>query len=461
MRYRNSFFALSRFVLLFMCCMCSRALAQDDLQVRGKLWITFPKNLTVFHILVLLTPSAEQRLQLFPHALAQQAREHFQQYKGHPAVQATEQIFSSSWYFLLNYASFYYTDFPQAKLRADLSFPPEFTQDENLQKTISGYVDVVRDFYKSSKFEEFWSARENDRKSVVEDVRNKLPAFDIPDLMEKFYGTEAERFFVVPCPYMQNSGTHVELNYLNGKRHFYYLGGGNFFATDPLHTAYFAFHEFGHCFIEPISQKFSSQLEELSYLYEPLRERFSQLGYRDWDRAFNEHLITAGQLHLIRRSYGEEATSKLRKEEVEQDFRLIGVFYDCLREYDNHRSKYKDLPSFFPVLLDRLSSVKTEQYRRPDNMGLYSASFKEGILVIDAVSPNSALGKAGIQKGDILVSLGDVQIDSQESWKEAARKWVEAKEGDVVTLILSRDGVPVEKRIAVPFVTDYRFVEMK
>jgi len=447
--------------LLFLSFPHSYSYAQKEEQLGGKLWIAFPKNLTVFHILVLLTPTAEQRPQLFPHKLAQDAREHFQQYKSHPAVQATAQLFNSSWYFLLNYSSFYYADFPDAKLRTDLELPTEFTQDANLQKTMSGYIDVVRDFYTTAKFEEFWSAHEKDRKSVLEDVRSKLLGIDIPDLMERFYGSEAERFFVVPCPFMQNSGTHVEIKYKQGGWHYFYLGGGNFFATDPVRTAYFAFHEFGHSFIEPISQKYSDHLKKLSYLYEPLRERFTQMGYREWDRAFNEHLITAGQLHLTRKSYGEEAMNMLRKEEVEQNFKLIGVFYDCLKEYDGDRGKFKDLTSFFPVLLDRLSRVKIEQYRRPGNMGINYASFNEGRFVIDAVSANSAFEKAGIHSGDILVSLGNVKIDSQETWTKAARRWVEAEEGDVVTVIEFRNGETVEKLVAVPFMADYRFAEEK
>lgn len=55
-------------LLLFFSCIQSSA--QSQVKVSEKLWITCPKNLAVFDILVLLSPSSERMKGCFLHPLA-------------------------------------------------------------------------------------------------------------------------------------------------------------------------------------------------------------------------------------------------------------------------------------------------------------------------------------------------------------------------------------------------------
>jgi hypothetical protein len=278
-------------------------------------------------------------------------------------VQATEKIFSSMWYFPLNYAAFYHTDFPDAQLRKDIVLPPEFTDNPNMQQMITQYIQVVNDFYKEANFDQFWRQIKKDAEEVIQEVCNKLPEIDIPGLLEAFYGVKAEKYYLVPCPFMQNSATHVEVKLIDGGWQYYHLPGGNMFSND-FSIVYYAFHEFGHCFIEPISKKFSAQIEELSHLYIPLKERFQNMGYINWDRAFNEHLITAGQLHLTKKVFGEEKKQMMLKNEERSGFKFIRKFYDYLEEYDRNREKYRKLESFYPEILNYLGKLKIQESQK-------------------------------------------------------------------------------------------------
>lgn len=332
--------------------------AYNEAKVSEKLWISFPRNLAVFHILVVLSPSGEEMKERFPHPLAAEAQEYFRDFKDHPAVMMTDKMFKQMWYFALNYIALYYSDFPEAQLTAEI--PEEYQEWRDMKNMIQHYLSTVREFYLASDFEKFWKSRRQDIQALIEEVKDNLPSIDIPQLLEDFYGREVERFCIVPCPFMAQSATHVEVQDKEGNWRFYHLDGGLGFQ-DSFSSVYFAFHEFSHSFIEPISLDYSEQINKLAYLYEPLKEDFSRMGYRDWDRAFAEHMVTAGQLHLVRKAFGEEKAKKMMQREIKKGFKLLPHFYAYFDEYDKNRDKYKNLKAFYPLILTRLSQIDVEK----------------------------------------------------------------------------------------------------
>jgi hypothetical protein len=351
------------FVALILFLSCAKSYADHEVEVSKKLWITCPRNLAVFHILVVLSPSGEGMKDRFSHPLVAEAQDYFHDFKDHPAVMMTDKMFKRMWYFALNYIALYHSDFPDARLTAEI--PSEHKEWRDMEKLIEDYLSVVRDFYTASSFEEFWKDRKQDIQTLIDGVKDNLPSIDIPQLLEEFYGREVERFYLVPCPFMAQSATHVEVQDKEGNWRFYHLDGGLGFE-DSFSCAYFAFHEFSHSFIEPISLDYSEQINKLAYLYQPLKEDFSRMGYRDWDRAFAEHMVTAGQLHLVRKAFGEEKARKMMQKEMKKGFKLLPHFYAYFDEYDKNRDKYKDLNAFYPQILNRLSRLKVEEYRQPD-----------------------------------------------------------------------------------------------
>lgn len=440
--------------------------------VSEKTWAAFPKNLALFHILVILTPSRWEKPELFNNPLVQTTREYFKDFRDHPAVGMTDQIFKSSWYFLLNYVALFYSDLPEAEPLQGLRLPDEIQKDENLKKTISAYLEAARAFCSASKFQEFWESRRSEFTALVQelaegfnkyidspfDPKAKILPVDIPALMEKFYGSRADRYYFVPCPFMQNSATHVEIRTDAGENNFYFLQGGDFYKN-RFYTVYYAFHEFGHSFIEPISAKYAGTIAQLSHLFPPMRENMRKLGYGDWDRAFNEHLIRAGELHLTGKAFGDAVMARMKEMEVGPYFKLIDHFYACLKEYDNKRDKYVDLESFFPEILEKLSLLRAQEFRRPDRMG-FIAQFQDDALSVKDIVPNSVSAQAGLQKGDLLISIQGDLIASLEGLNDAREKWwVSAKEGDSVELVIRREGKEMKLRLPVPFIPDVRYVE--
>ncbi|KPK78436.1 MAG: hypothetical protein AMS25_15390 [Gemmatimonas sp. SM23_52] len=435
----------------------STGTAQLERQLSEKIAIICPKNLAVFHVLVILSPAGEERRQFIDHPLADAAREYFAGFADHPAVQVTDRMFRSSWYFGLNFIAFHYSEFPEAQQTRAFPELPELT--EGMKAMMSQYVELARDFYSVSNFEAFWNAHAAEIESMIEQTAGAIRAPDLPQMMEGFYGREVERFVFVPSPFMQQSGMHVELED-DGRWTFYYVAGGDI-ATDTFYNTYFAFHEFGHSFIEPISARHAERLNQLAYLYRPLQERFRQLGYRTWDRAFNEHLITAGQLHLSRPVFGEERVTELLERERANGFQLIDRFYGYLSEYASNRDRYPDLETFFPVILDDLATLRVEEYRRPGLMGFRTESDRESVVVREVIE-GSAFAEAGVQGGDVIIGLDGIPITTYETFREAReRSWNQAAEGDSVQVVVLRGDTTMVMAIPVAFVTDYRYLEAK
>lgn len=424
-------------------------------RVSEKLYVACFKNLTLFHVLVLISPSGKNIKDDPSQSLVKEAREYFNDYKNHPAVQYSDQIFREMWYFPFHFIAFYYSEFPEAERIRE--FPVEYEIDENMKVMMDNYIAQVKEFYLDSDFEQFWRKHEDDFASILNEVQKHFPVRDLPARMEAFYGSQVKRYDLVPCPFMTSSATHIEVED-NGQWTFYHMAGPGLFS-DPFLNAYTAFHEFSHSFIEPISREYSNQIDRLDYLYKPLQEGFNRMGYRDWDRAFNEHMVTAGQLQLTGKVFGEERKTLLLQREKDRGFQLIDRFDRLFQDYHQNRDRYKNLHDYYPVLLQDLSAVEIDSFRTAGPMGFYP-EYLEDVCHIKDVIAGSAMAQAGIQNGDWLLAVEDIAISSQEKLKQAKDKfWNTAEEGEQIAMTIHRNGEKLLKKVRVPFVIRYRYLE--
>ena len=430
------------------------AFAQIGNRISEKLYVSCSKNLTLFHILVLISPSGVGIKDEPNQSLVKEARKYFLDCKNHPAVQYSDQIFRQMWYFPFNFIAFYYSEFPEAEPIRE--FPQEYDIDDNMRAMIANYITQVRDFYDTSNFDQFWTDHVDTMRSILNDVKENFTVMDLPEMMEAFYGSQVERFYLVPCPFMTSSATHVEVEEC-GEWTFYHLAGPGLFS-DSFLNAYTAFHEFSHSFIEPISRRYSNQIDQLAYLYKPLQERFARMGYRDWDRAFNEHMVTAGQLQFTGKVFGDERKTDMLKREKERGFQLIERFDHYFQDYDQNRDPYKNLHDYYPVLLEDLATIQVDSFRTAGPMGLYPEYRNDNCYIMDVVA-GSAMEMAGIKKNDVLVAIEDIDISSPDKLKRAKEKyWNTTEEGVQITIRIKRNGEIIKHRVSVQFTTKYQYL---
>ena len=119
---------------------------------------------------------------------------------------------------------------------------------------------------------------------------------------------------------------------------------------------YLLYHEFGHCFVNPLAERHSTLVQRYEPLYLPLGEAMRPWGYTNWVTALNEHVLRAQNCHLRRLLVGDEAAETQLGEEETRGFRYVRALEAKLHEYLAQRLRYPSLDDFYPDLLAALDS---------------------------------------------------------------------------------------------------------
>jgi S1-C subfamily serine protease len=73
-------------------------------------------------------------------------------------------------------------------------------------------------------------------------------------------------------------------------------------------------------------------------------------------------------------------------------------------------------------------------------IGVSTQATPSGALQVQAVTPGSAAEAAGIQPGDLLASIGDVTVSSNQDWGTTFRSRYRGKTGQPLALTVQRAG---------------------
>jgi len=132
---------------------------------------------------------------------------------------------------------------------------------------------------------------------------------------------------------------------------------------------------------------------------------------------------------------GTSATVKVIRKKREKTFRVE------LAEFQQEQTVLATRQKVSPKLgleVEDISSSLTRQFRLEKNVS--------GVIVTK-VSPNSAVAKAGIRPGDVILQVGDNEITSVREFRRAMRE--EEKRDIILFLVLRQDGslfIPIENR---------------
>ncbi len=142
-----------------------------------------------------------------------------------------------------------------------------------------------------------------------------------------------------------------------------------------------AWHEFGHSFVNPLSESLKNRIKisEYSSLFAPIREKMEREGYNNWETCVNEHIVRAVTSRLTFLHFGKQAGEDELRDQKSRGFVYIDPLCKKLEEYEIRRDKYPSLVDFFPELLDVFKEIS----KKGGDKELYSFDFAGPI---DAVS---------------------------------------------------------------------------
>lgn len=225
---------------------------------------------------------------------------------------------------------------------------------------VKRFLELVKDFYLETKFEDFFINHENYYVEVINDTAKSLNEIDLIYSLEEFHGDKKEEYRLILVSLYLNGGYGPEV-IDNGKTEVYSIIGPRgrnenkdipyFGTTDFLSSL--VFHEFGHSFIELKTDGIAPFLKNSGFLFEPIYERMKQLAYPDWEFALEETILRATVIYIMADFYPEFVDKEL-EEEYKKGFIYIKTVYNLLDDYSNNREQYKDFQSYIPIIIKDL-----------------------------------------------------------------------------------------------------------
>ena len=342
--------------------------------------------------------------------------EYFSSYKNHPAVK----LFAE-----MSLSGFSFDAPPDAMLH--LSNPPELTLlvsftrylkrraggEEKLEK----FIQELRDFAQKTNFTSFFEAHKGTYSKLVSDTYGRMQGVDFIATLENYYGMKQLSYNIILAPLFHPGGfgprvdpegssgpvlnfikslQYLIFNKWSGKSYEIYNicgptsveNGIPSFGTQESFRQ-LAWHEFGHSFVNPLSESFKNRIKisEYSSLFKPIREKMEKEGYSNWETCVNEHIVRAVTARLTFIHFGKLAGEDELRDQKSWGFIYIESLCKKLEEYEIRRDKYPALADFFPELLDVFKEIS----KKGEDKELYSFDFAGPINAVSSNKESIAL----------------------------------------------------------------------
>lgn len=244
---------------------------------------------------------------------------------------------------------------------------------------IQELTDSLRSFYQQADVGRF--LKENRRfyaGALRETARNIHP--QIFPYIERYYGEHFERYALYLMPSMPIPAG--EDNYRAFGPNFQWPAGrvsamvmsiNTMLPVKPSLKDYTTFgfgnattvhfltvHEMGHSFVNPHVNRIEDQVWRDSALFTPALQRALEPSYiGNWKTCVIEHLVRLGEIRVAVAMQDNAEAERLRQTHIrESHFVLLPLLEEKIREYEQHRDRYKTFADFLPELLTVFHQLK-------------------------------------------------------------------------------------------------------
>jgi hypothetical protein len=263
-----------------------------------------------------------------------------------------------------------------------LSQPPELEQQipfsdyllgrggkgDNLEK----YRKSIKHFFEISNFETFWNSKVSFYNQILDMTIANMGGKDLVKVLENYYNETQESYNIIITPAFKD-GKGATMSGTNGKDNIY-----AFVSTDNMKDNipyldlgslyYYVWHEFGHSYVNPLTEKYANRVSSSSKLFDPIRDVMSDQHYTSWLTCANEHIIRAIQIRLVELNLGVQQSNTLLNREISNRFIYIKPLIEKLKDFESRRDKnHITFSEFYPELLGVLDSLQKVEYWKQAN----------------------------------------------------------------------------------------------
>ena len=264
-----------------------------------------------------------------------------------------------------------------------LSQPPELElqikfSDYLLKRSGEGnnleqYRKSIKEFAKTSNFEDFWKSKISFYNQILDMTIEDMGGKDLVKIMEDYYNETKGSYNITISPAFRG-GYGPKIPDEDGKEKIYAcLSTTNIkneipYINNSELTGY-VLHEFGHSFVNPLTEKYANRVTSVDKLFEPIREVMSKQAYGRWDYCVNEHIVRAVVIRLYELHIDSLITKSLLSDELSRRFIYIEPLLEKLKDFEKQRDeKNITFTDFYPELLNMLDSLQKIEYWKQVDM---------------------------------------------------------------------------------------------
>ena len=238
---------------------------------------------------------------------------------------------------------------------------------ENLEK----YRKAIKKFAEISNFAAFWNSRIPLYNQILDMTIAEMDGIDVVKNLEDYYNETQNSYNIILSPSFSGGyGPRIPAN--NGKQDvyacittFYEKDGIPYMTMKDLRE--FVWHEWGHSFVNHLTDKYWDRVNASSKLFEPIAKKMAG-SYPYWHTSVNEHIIRAIQIRLLELHADSQQAQKALNYELENRFIYIEPLIEKLKEFEKQRDeKHITFSEFYPELLNIFDSLlKIEYWKQID-----------------------------------------------------------------------------------------------
>ena len=278
--------------------------------------------------------------------------EYFKDYKQHKAVLFVQELTQKGFSY----------DAPPAlmlHLSADMDVNTEIT--DYLIKRIGGkenlneFLSLMKSFVDDTQFDKFIKSHKSFYESLVDNMANQLNDFDEIHTIEQFYGKKQNSYnIILSCLNSGNYGPGVEVD---GKVDIYNIMSainekdGQPVFGDVHYVEYLVWHEFGHSYVNYLTEENNQLVDKYKELYEPIKEPMKKQAYGNWYTVVNEQVIRAITTYLTKEKYGVIHAEMVFNKEVSRSFIYTEPMLKALETYSKNRDEFKTFADYYTTLI--------------------------------------------------------------------------------------------------------------
>ena len=254
-----------------------------------------------------------------------------------------------------------------------LSQPPELTQkiefsDYLLEGSGKGdnleqYREAIKQFAEVSDFERFWNSKIPFYNQILDMTIAEIGEKDIIKALEDYYNETQGSYNIIITPaFYGGKGSNIPKS--DGKKDIYACISttnmkDNIPYLDLDNLLYYVWHEFGHSFVNPVTEKYADKVASSKKLFEPIKDNMSKQTYGIWETCVNEHIIRAIHVRLAELNLGAQQSKALLDNELKHGFIYIEPLVEKLKDFENQRNKNNiTFSEYCPELLNVLDSLQ-------------------------------------------------------------------------------------------------------